>query len=167
MNPDFRLRPGDLCMSEAMPFQQHHEAKVVVPIADCLTPTFFLNIKDRLRPGDKVTICRFADHTAQRLAETADLRIVEKSNDGVRLHLIGEIVEIPAADAVSEAPADAGPAPRYASGNWKAEFKGPTYRWCLVDQAGEIHLKGIEDKADAHAMARGDMALPAAALEAA
>lgn len=99
MRPDpknYVIPRTDLCMSEAMPFNQHWEARISVPIAD---------IKDMgnalqsavavMKPGDLLNVCSFANHNWDRLMETAQFRIVSGSQRRVLAVQVTDTVKVP------------------------------------------------------------------------
>lgn len=94
---DLRAKPGDICMSDASPFQQHWEYRTVYPLAGILNDRFFLPLRDQLRAGDSVTICRYDtnDYNSReaQLLEVADVRVVcsGREHDVVKLHVRGEV----------------------------------------------------------------------------
>lgn len=100
MTDELRARGADLCMSDAMPFQQHWEHRTTWPLADVLNDKYFLNVRDQLRAGDAITICRYdgrdANHTTVQLLEVASVRIIACGRDkpNVPLVVIGEIQRV-------------------------------------------------------------------------
>ncbi len=140
-----RARPGDLCMADAMPFQQHHEYRTHLDIEAVLAdPAFFLNVRDRLRPGDAVTICRYEDRSFRRVVAVADARVTAVSGTAVELHRRGGADEIPAG-----------------RGGWKARWVNQNFLWGVYDGGGRRVVKGL-DKETAQAVARGDLPVPGA-----
>lgn len=105
---DHRARPADLCMSDAMPWQQHWEYRTTLPLADILHERFFLPVRTTLRPGDSVTFCRYdmqdVTHKRCRLLEIATARVVASGEkaEAVPLFVIGGIQRIE--PEASEAP---------------------------------------------------------------
>lgn len=97
---ELRAKPGDLCIADAMPFQQHHEYRCTHPIADVLHDKFFLPLRGQLYPGDAITICRFDKIDAQRrdakLIEVATVRVVASGPNAtaVPVLLIGGIDQV-------------------------------------------------------------------------
>lgn len=81
-----RLKPGDLAMSEAMPFGQHYEARTVYPVEQCMAPDFFMNVRSNLRAGDRINLVRYDNDTWGRVLEVIEgIRIVHVDNIGVEL----------------------------------------------------------------------------------
>jgi len=156
---EHRAKSADLCMADAMPFQQHHEYRTTLPIADVLSDRFFLDARANLRVGDAITICRFADRAWRQLTEIADVRVASIGDDGVRLHLRGEIEAIPVAEAPAvPIPEPLSPAERYAGPDWTATHRG-FGRWAVLDATGR-EMAGNLDKETAVRVARGDLPLP-------
>lgn len=97
----FRLSSRDLCQCEAMPFQQHHEARVERPLDDLDLEDFFQNVQANLRVGDEVTVCAYRDNKWDELMEVGVCRIVfmqPKSQGGipkVKAVWMGETVKVP------------------------------------------------------------------------
>ena len=56
---DLRARPLDVCMSDSMPFAQRWTCRTTWPLADVLNNEYFLNMRQTLRAGDMIRICRF------------------------------------------------------------------------------------------------------------
>gem|GEM_PF-5809846 len=156
---EHRAKPADLCMADAMPFQQHHEYRTTLAVETVLQPRFFLDVRSNLRAGDAITICRFRDRSWQALIALAEVRVVAIGSDGVALHLRGQIETMPTPAAGDPSP-DGGEAPavaprvRYAGADWRAEHKG-FGRWSVLDGDGR-EVAGNLDKETAAAIVRGD-----------
>lgn len=94
---EYRLKPTDICMADAMPWQQHWEARTTWPLAEVLHDKFFLNMRTQLRAGDAITLCRYSGtdptHRNVKLLEVATLRVIEAGEraEAVPIALIGEI----------------------------------------------------------------------------
>lgn len=97
---ELRAKPGDLCMSDAMPFCQHHEYRTGYPLAEVLHDRFFLPMRGQLYGGDSITICQFEkDHVGRREARLLALvtvRVISSSPaaETVPLLMVGEIVRV-------------------------------------------------------------------------
>ena len=161
---DERAKPGDLCMADAMPFQQHHEYRTHVPIEDLINDErFFLNVKDNLRPGDSITICRYADNTFRKLIEVADVRVIETSNVAVRIHQRGEVERVAEPES-SNAPSVAaktdptGGAQFADNSDWTAKHR-QFGKWEVFDGEGNLVAENL-DKESAFGVARGDLPVP-------
>ena len=99
----FRLSPVDLCMADAMPFQQHHEARVYGRnLEDVLTPSLLLNVRSNIQVGDEVVICGYADHTMRRLTQFVRVRVFSTQKDGVNFMVDGKVTDIPAVEGDPE-----------------------------------------------------------------
>lgn len=81
-----RCTDGDLAMSDAMPFCQHYEARTTYPLKECLNNQFFLNVRGRLRSGDRINIVRYDNDTWKRVIECVEgVRIVAVDSAGVEI----------------------------------------------------------------------------------
>ena len=101
----FRLSPVDLCMADAMPFQQHHEARVFGrDINDVLTPELLLNVRSNIQVGDEVVVCGYSDEKMKRLTQFARVRVFSITKDGVNFIVDGEVTGIPMAEDEPEMP---------------------------------------------------------------
>ncbi|MDQ3096274.1 MAG: hypothetical protein M3Q82_10060 [Actinomycetota bacterium] len=83
-------------MSDAMPFNQHFQARTTFPLVEVLDtekcPDFFVAVRNRLRPGDKIEVTRFrtddwSDQATQELIEIAFLRVIKS---GARIEYVHE-----------------------------------------------------------------------------
>jgi hypothetical protein len=144
-----RLKPGDLCMSEAMPFCQSHQARVTVPIAGLDLNDFFRNVRANFRAGDTVTIVRFADASWTRVLETASLRVIEATESAVQIIIEGDVDTL-AAEQSAEA---------ICKDDLKAVWAGFA-KWCVDDMAGNRLISHIDDEKVAKGMAAGEIPLP-------
>ncbi len=112
----FRLNPVDLCMADAMPFQQHHEARVYGRnLEDVLTPSLLLNVRSNIKVGDEVVICGYADQTMRRLTQFVRVRVFSTQKDGVNFMVDGKVTDIPAVEGDPE-PVKSGPVLEVARG---------------------------------------------------
>lgn len=85
----YRIKAQDIAMADAMPFCQHHEVRVRIPLAEALSSEMlFLDVRSNLRPGDRVYVTYFDDGVP---AEEAELRILSSSATGVTFGIKGEI----------------------------------------------------------------------------
>lgn len=81
-----RCRGDHLVMAEAMPLQQHYEVRTTLPIAHCLSSEYFMDVRGRLRAGDRLNIVRYENDTFERVIEFIEgVRIVAVDNAGVEL----------------------------------------------------------------------------------
>ncbi len=95
---DLRARPLDVCMSDSMPFAQRWTCRTTWPLADVLNDEYFLNMRQTLRAGDMIRICRFdrtdSNDKDARLLETCEV-IIAKSGaaaTAVELAVVGQVV---------------------------------------------------------------------------
>jgi hypothetical protein len=95
---DLRARPLDVCMSDSMPFAQRWTCRTTWPLADVLNDQYFLNMRQSLKAGDMIRICRFdrmdSNDKDARLLETCEV-IVAKSGPAataVELAVVGQVV---------------------------------------------------------------------------
>lgn len=95
---DLRARPLDVCMSDSMPFAQRWTCRTTWPLADVLNEHFFLNMRQSLKAGDMIRICRFdridSNEKDTRLLETCEVIIVKSgaSATAVELAVVGQVV---------------------------------------------------------------------------
>ncbi len=160
-----RLKPGDITMADAMPFQQHFEARTALPLERVINDQWLLNQRDQIYAGDVISVCRMdvltSDRRGARLLEVATVRVVEITANAVRLHLIGEIEVLPEAEgAMKDAPSS--DVEQHSDGTWTIKWNGPTHKWCVLNGNSEILIKSL-DKPTAEAIANGHVPLPAAA----
>jgi hypothetical protein len=95
---DLRARALDVCMSDSMPFAQRWTCRTTWPLADILNNEYFLNMRQTLRAGDMIRICRFdridSNDKDARLLETCEV-IVAKSGPAataVEIAVVGQVV---------------------------------------------------------------------------
>ncbi len=89
---------SDICMSDAMPFSQHWEARVAAMIEDIDDLGFALQTAyASFKPGDLVNICAYANNRWERLVEVASFRIVSCDNRKIETVLVTPITRVPAA----------------------------------------------------------------------
>ncbi len=99
----YRIPRADLIMAEAMPFQQHWEARVPVPI-DKLGDLglAFHNAFSSIRLGDRIDVCFFeqmkvvSGETEGVMRETATFRVTSRDLEKSRMEVvqIGETFKI-------------------------------------------------------------------------
>lgn len=84
-----RIKPGDFCASEAMPFQQHHEARTVFDIVEVANSNqALMNVRSNIYVGDRITICSYDTIKNDRRAEVilkglAVVRVSKITKDSV------------------------------------------------------------------------------------
>lgn len=159
---DHRAKPGDLCMSDAMPWCQHFEYRTDLPLKDITHDKFFLPVRDNLRDGDAITLCRFAKvdkGTQEKLLEVVEVRVLKCEHEGVKLGQRGKIETFDHGDTAAAKPPKA-PVEKYIPADGEV-------RWNPGKKEHEVFADGkavfsSADKAEAQAVARGDKALEAA-----
>lgn len=159
MSNDHRAKQGDLCMSDAMPYQQHHEYRTTLPLSEVLHDKFFLSVSGNLRVGDNITICRYdrvdVQHRSSKLLEIADVRVAETGKEFVRLHIrVVETIEAKAEEPVKASHV----VTAFVQGNGEA-------KWNVGKSAYDVKVDGkvvatVADKETAKSIARGDIPLP-------
>lgn len=90
----YRLHDGDICMADAMPFNQHHEVRTTFDISSGITSEMFLNIRHRLAAGDVIHVCQFDSKDFQRLVAVVEVRIVFSDQDGIEVIQVGEVYRV-------------------------------------------------------------------------
>lgn len=160
MNTEHRAKTPDLCMSDAMPFQQHFEYRTQLPLKDIINERFFLPCGASLRPGDRIAVVRYdgpvAAHHQARVVEFVSVRVIAKSSQAIELLPEGEIINVP--KPAEPAPAPKEPNERYVKAHGKV-------KWNPGKQKHEVIVNGeavcaLSDKEMALAVARGDEPIP-------
>lgn len=159
-------KPQDLCMTDAMPFQQRHECRTTLPLTDALTDRFFNNVRANLRAGDSIAICQYeaapGNHHKAKLVAFAEVRVSEIAPDAVKLFVTRAPVDV--AGQVFAAEGDdtiQGGGVRYVTGNGLVRWNPGSKSYDIVVD-GKVVVSGIprERKEWAQAVARGDEPLP-------
>lgn len=92
----YRLPRTDICMSESMPFNQHWEARVPLPIAKIDDIGLALHaVYASFRVGDLVNVCAFESRSWETLIEVASFRVHNLDNGRIKVLQIGETVKVP------------------------------------------------------------------------
>jgi hypothetical protein len=92
----YRIPRSDIVMSDPMPFNQHWEARVSVPIDEIGDVGLALHSAyAAFRVGDKVNICAFATRDWQEMTEVAEFRIHSLANSRVRTMRVGATAKVP------------------------------------------------------------------------
>jgi hypothetical protein len=94
----YRIPRSDICMSDAMPFNQHWEARIPVPIEELGDlGTAFHSAFGSLLPGDQIEVCSFerVGGDWRRLLEIATFRIVEKTAERAEAVRVGKVFSVP------------------------------------------------------------------------
>lgn len=162
---EHRAKTPDLCMSDAMPFQQHFEYRTQLPLSEIINERFFLPCGASLRPGDRISLVRYdgpvTAHHMARVIEFAAVRVVAKSSKALELMPEGEITKVPKPEAEPASPAE--PREEYVKAQGEVRWN-PGKRLHEVVVSGEA-VCGTPDKDLALAIARGDEPIAAAAGE--
>ena len=95
--PQYRVPRADVCMSEAMPFSQHWEARVPVALDEIKDMGDALqSAASSFRPGDQVVVCAFVSKDWRVLRAVSTYRVVGAgANQRVRLMPVGEPMLVP------------------------------------------------------------------------
>ena len=96
----YRIPRADMVMSDPMPFNQHWEARIPVPISfieDDAGLAFHAAFTS-LQPGDSVTVCAFERAAGKwgYVKEVAEFRVTEKNESTIRAVRVGDVFEVPA-----------------------------------------------------------------------
>jgi hypothetical protein len=92
----FRIPGNDICMSDAMPFSQHWEVRIPVPLAEVADLGGALHARySSIQQGDLLNICSFDSKHWLRLKEVASFRVVAKTSERLFTHQITETIRIP------------------------------------------------------------------------
>lgn len=93
---DYIIPRNDMCMSDAMPFSQHWEVRVPVPIEELNFNTALQACYAVLKSGDLINVCSFERNGGdwKRLREVVSLRVVAVENRKIETCLVSEIVKI-------------------------------------------------------------------------
>lgn len=98
---EFRFKPDAVAMCDAMPFQQHFEARCEQPLEDLDLFECFHNISN-FEVGDQVTICAYMPSTDWgQLMEVGTARVIaggKKHGKPPRLAWVSSIFEVPQDD---------------------------------------------------------------------
>lgn len=95
---ELRARPLDVCMSDTMPFAQRWCCKTTWPLGDVLNGDFFLNVRQSVRAGDTIRICRFdrndPNDRETKLLETCEVIVVSSGPTALKVEIavIGQVV---------------------------------------------------------------------------
>ena len=93
----YKFKPDQVAMCDAMPFQQHFEARCEMPLDDLELDQCFHNISN-FEVGDQITVCAYMPSTDwQQLMEVGTCRVVsggKKSNTWPKAVWVGNIFEV-------------------------------------------------------------------------
>ena len=88
---------SDMCMSDPMPFSQHWDARVPVPISSIDDIGRSLQAAyTSLKPGDLVHMCSFERNDWTRLTEVASFRVVSCDNSVIETVQVSDTIKVPA-----------------------------------------------------------------------
>ena len=97
----YRIPRSDICMADAMPFHQHWEARVPVPIKEVGDVGLALHAAfSSIKPGDEVVLCAFDKHDWLHMIELATYRITSTDDNRIKVVQVGEIVAVPKAKKI-------------------------------------------------------------------
>lgn len=150
-----RARPGNLCMSEAVPFGQQWTYHTDRPIDMVLSKDYFLGERYKFRVGDELRVCQIVDG---RVRERVDAFIIE--NEGPVFEMaLGERVVFPDKRKRPELTTSAPSGERFIGANG-------TVRWNPGRKVHEVFegdaiVAATTDKQLAWDMATGAVPLPA------
>lgn len=91
------IRPQDFTALNASPFMTWHGARTQKPLESLLADSrLFSIVRPNLRPGDRVTLCRYAhgDWTKATVREYAEVIITEVTPKDALFSLVGEICKL-------------------------------------------------------------------------
>lgn len=86
----------DICMADPMPFSQHWEVRVPIPLDQLNLGVALQNSFSQFKPGDLIQVTSFADKNYVRLCETADFRVVSCNSRKIEAIQITETIKVPA-----------------------------------------------------------------------
>jgi len=90
-----RIPTSDICMADAMPFQQHYEARIAIPMKDVGDMGLALHgACATLKAGDQVIVCAYKKRDWQVMTEIAVFRIVE-NNNRIKTIQVGTTLSVP------------------------------------------------------------------------
>ena len=148
-----RIQSDDMHPGAGGPFQNHHEARTTKPLHLVACGEAFTNLRDRLLPGDQISICQYdkADYRTARLVAFCKVRVVQKDAFSVEITPPFEVFSVPTADPKPKAEAE--PEIVFSDGSWQAAHTG-FGKWHVEDGAGEKLAKGLT-KDGAEKIAKG------------
>lgn len=94
LNPS-RAYPGNLCMSESVPFCQRHYYRGEVPISSMMHPLFFNSVRDNLRTCDIITLVQASNpgRAEERCIEMQDVVVVMITPEVIDLQPVGPLMK--------------------------------------------------------------------------
>lgn len=154
---DYRARAQDLCMNDAMPFQQQFQYRTTLPLRDIVHERFFLPLAPNLRPGDQIRMVSYDRPSGGSVLEIVDVIVANKRPNAVVIVLLGDVRAIEPCQSMPK-PMPTPPREKYAQGDAQAV-------WNVGKRAYDVKVGGkvVATEADqdkAKKMARGDVPLP-------
>ncbi len=92
-----RIKSNDINRSSASSWQTHHEARVVAPLADKISPDLFLDVRGNLHDGDSVRLIGYERRDRERydvVKQWVDLMMVEVTTQKAEFVVMGPIVDV-------------------------------------------------------------------------
>ena len=106
MTQPYVIPRSDMCMSDPMPFSQHWEARVPVPLEEIEDMGAALQMAcASMRPGDLVFVCSFEDKNWHVLTGTQAFRILSVAERRVHAATVSEITRFGNVKPLVNAPA--------------------------------------------------------------
>lgn len=136
------------------------QTTVGYPVETALEENYFLDCRSNLLPGDEIRVVR---KEKDRITEYIDVMVVAGSNTPPKFYVEVEPLTPPRRFEVPVLESDKPPVvvpEEFVPEDCKAEWKGPQRRFEVTGTSGIVYATGIEDKAIAHSIARGDLPLP-------
>jgi hypothetical protein len=98
----FRIPANDICMSDAMPFQQHWEIRIPVPLTEVADLGDALHSRySAIQQGDLLRICSYESKHFLQVKEVAHFTVIAKTSERLFTYQTGATDKIP--DRVREA----------------------------------------------------------------
>jgi len=136
MNKRFEIPRNAMCMSDPMPFSQHWEVRVSIPLEDIDNMGAALqNGYSSFRAGDLIHVCSFDKPDWKRLKELASYRVVSVENNKIEVVQVTEIIRVAAAKEIAN--------PLH---HLKLEIRQVGRSWQVVDEKGNIIEAFVEEK---------------------
>ena len=158
-----RCMPNQYYANEHSPFGTKYTYQAPHDIQKMLNAEYHKGKSSELQTGDVIRLCQTRTGINTPLVAEATITIVDKGPQGAVIAILdpvrsygdpGErgIAAVIRPDFDGDTFAD--------SSEWKAEWRGPAAKWCVLDGNGEKVAEGIDDKDTAHGIARGDLPVP-------
>jgi hypothetical protein len=98
---DLRIKPQDLTVTAPGPFMQKFAARCQMPLELMVaSEELFLSVRSNLRPGDEVTLCRYApgDYNNVPLLERCEVVVTNVTGDAVEYRIIAPVLSFAGAE---------------------------------------------------------------------